>query len=125
MEEQGDTIMRRIDIEKYILNTYGSMAEYPWFKWPNYAVYRHNDNKKWFAVVMDISKRKLGIDDDTVVDVMNLKCGPLLNGTVVNKTDIFPAYHMNKENWISVILDGSVDCEKIKWLLDVSYNLTK
>ncbi len=36
-----------------------------------------------------------------------------------------PAYHMNKEHWITILLDGSVEREKIKQLIDLSYELTE
>ena len=56
------------------------------------------------------------------IDVVNLKCDPLMN--VVTEDGIFPAYHMSKTHWISVVLDGSVDEDKIKWLLNLSFELT-
>lgn len=116
--------MTRKDIEKHMLETYGCEPEYPWLRFPGYAVYRHSENRKWFAVVMDLSKRKFGIDEDGIVDVMNLKCDPILIGSLLSDKGIFPAYHMNKGSWISVMLDGSVDAEEIKWLIDMSFDLT-
>ena len=38
---------------------------------------------------------------------------------------ILPAYQMNKEHWISVLLDGTVEKEKICDLIDISYDLTR
>ena len=116
--------MTREDVEVHILKAYGCEPEYPWFKFPGYAVYRHRENRKWFAVVMNLSKRKIGIDEEGIVDVMNLKCDPILIGSLLLKKGIFPAYHMNKGNWISVILDGSVPDQEIKWLVDMSFDLT-
>ena len=116
--------MTRQEIEKYILKTYGSVAEYPWITAPRYAVYRHADNRKWFAVVMDIPKRKLGIDPDEIVDIMNVKCDPILVASLVNEKGFYPAYHMVKGKWITIMLD-SVDAEQIKWLLGMSFELTK
>ena len=115
--------MTRQEIEKYMLETYGSVAEYPWITAPKYAVYRHEDNRKWFAVVMDIPKRKLGIDSDEIVDIMNVKCDPILVASLINENGFFPAYHMVKGKWITIMLD-SVDAEQIKWLLGMSFELT-
>lgn len=81
--------MNREAIEKHILKSYGSNPEYPWMSAPGYAVYRHGDNKKWFAVVMDISKRKLGIDSDEIIDIMNVKCDPFLIGTLLAEPGFF------------------------------------
>jgi len=65
--------MNRTDIEKHIDKTYGCKPGYPWMKYPSYAVYRHGENRKWFAVVMHLPKRKFGMEDDGGVDVMNVK----------------------------------------------------
>ncbi len=116
--------MNRSEIQTFIADYYSAQAEYPFKSYPDFAVYRHSGNKKWFAVVMDIRKNKLGLSSDEVISVVNLKCDPVLTGSVRMEKGIFPAYHMNKEKWISVALDGSVDGEKIKWLLDLSFDLT-
>ncbi len=116
--------MNRTELTEYIADIYGAEAEYPWIKYSDYAVFRHANNKKWFAVIMDIPKSKLGLPDDEIICIMNLKCDPILIGSLRNEKGFFPAYHMNKTNWISVALDGSVDSNKIKWLLDLSFELT-
>ena len=66
--------MDRQELEEYILKTYGVKAQYPWEKYPTFAVFRHGSNKKWFAVIMTIDKSKLGINEDGQIDVVNLKC---------------------------------------------------
>lgn len=118
-------MLNRINLNKYISDTYGVNADYPWISKPEYAVYRHKSSKKWFGVVMTIPRTKLGLEGDLNVDVINLKCDPLLIGSLCKENGIFPAYHMNKSYWISVLLDGSTDDETIKWLLNLSYDLTK
>ena len=117
--------MNRSEFEKFISNTYGAVAEHPWFRYPSYAVYRHKSNNKWFAVVMDIPKAKLGIDSEGEISIVNLKCDPILIDTLVEEDGFFPAYHMNKVNWISVALDGGVEKEALIKLLGMSYNTTE
>lgn len=117
-------MLNRESLDKYILETYGVTAEYPWLQYPSFAVYRHSNNKKWFAVVMNLQKSKFGLSDESTVDVVNLKCDPIMTGSLHKEEGIYPAYHMNKSYWVSVFLDGRVDDEKLKWLLDVSYDLT-
>lgn len=116
--------MNRKELESYIVDKYSIEPEYPWVKMPTFAVFRHSNNKKWFAVVMTITKDKLGFDSMENIDVVNLKCDQLLMGSVLNEQGIFPAYHMSKTHWISVALDGSAQEDKVKWLLDLSYDLT-
>ncbi len=114
--------MNREALLNFITEKYGVLPEYPWASAPSFAVYRHENNKKWFAVVMTITKDKLGFDSTENIDIVNLKCDPLMS--VTTETGIFPAYHMSKTHWISVSLDGSVDEDKIKWLLNLSFELT-
>lgn len=117
-------MLNRKSFDKYITDTYGITAEYPWGEDPGHAVYRHTSNKKWFAVSMIVHKSKFGLTEDCSVDVVNLKCDPLMIGSLHREKGIFPAYHMNKTYWISVFLDGTVDDETIKWLVDISFMLT-
>lgn len=116
--------MNRLELKQYIAETYGIEPDCPWIKNPNFEVYRHSNNKKWFALIMDIPRNRIGLRGMDIIDVVNLKCDPLLLGSVRTESGIFPAYHMNKENWITAALDGSVSDEIIKMLLDVSYELT-
>jgi len=116
--------MNRQEFIEYIKNIYSTEPEYPWESAPGYAVFRHVSNNKWFAVVMDVPKEKFGIPSDEMLDVVNLKCDPILIGNLRKEKGIYPAYHMNKTYWISVALDGTVDDDKLKWLLDLSFDLT-
>ena len=117
--------MNRSELSKHVLDKYSIVGERPWQKYPSYEIFRHNDNKKWFAVVMRIPMSKLGVLENRDVNVVNLKCTPEVLDELRQEEGIYPAYHMNKEHWISVLLDGSVSPEAIKTLLDVSYNATK
>lgn len=116
--------MNRQEFEKYILDTYGVKPEYPWIKYPKFAVFRHESNNKWFAVIMTIDKRKIGLKGDGQIDVVNLKCDANLVPSMWEQDGIFPAYHMNKEHWLTVALDGSALKDNLKFLLALSFDLT-
>ncbi len=116
--------MKPNDFEKHILDTYGVSAEHPWPEYPHHAVFRHQNNRKWFAVMMRLPAEKIGLPSGGEVDVVNLKCDPLLLGSLLLENGIHRAYHMNKNHWITVRLDGSLPMEKIGWLLDLSFDLT-
>jgi len=115
----------REKIEKYINENYDILQENPWSTAPNFTTFKHKDNKKWFALIMDIPFEKLKIEKQGLVDVINLKNIPEMIGGLRKEAGIFPAYHMNKEYWITVILDGTVPIEKVCDLIDISYELTK
>ena len=116
--------MNRQELEKYILDTYGVSPEYPWIKYPFFSVFRHESNQKWFAVIMTIDKSKLGINEDGQIDVVNLKCDANIVPSMWEQQGIFPAYHMNKEHWLTVALDGTATENNLKFLLALSYDLT-
>lgn len=87
--------MNRKALDKYIKNVYRVIAEFPWLSAPNFAVYRHQSNNKWFAVIMEIPKAKLGIEEEGNINIINLKSDPLLIGSLILNKGILPAYHMN------------------------------
>ena len=117
--------MNREELEAYIQNHYATLPDYPWADTPRAAVFRHVANRKWFALLMEVPREKLGLPGTEKLDIVNFKCGPILISSLRGETGIFPAYHMNKASWITVALDGSVQAKTIELLLDVSYELTK
>lgn len=117
--------MDRKTIFDYANKAYNSAPEYLWAKYPDYAVLRHTDNNKWYAIIMNISKDKLGLDCTEEIDIINIKCEPEIINSLRMTQGIFAGYHMNKRNWISVLLDGSVDENMIYNLLDMSFRLTE
>lgn len=126
MTAQAETITKRIRDE------YGAEPEYLWPEVsPNHYVFRRHDNKKWFGIVMTISGRKLGLGTDKLVEIINVKfdCGAKNGGGgaaefAAGRTGIFPAYHMNKRNWITIMLDGTLEDEEIMGLVERSFGLT-
>lgn len=89
------------------------------------AVFRKGYRKKWFAVVMCISKRRLGIECDEMTEVLNVKLNPNYIALLVDHKGYFPAYHMNKKHWCSIILDGSVDIDEVCYRIEQSFDLVK
>ena len=116
--------MNRDTLEKLIIENYNSVPEHPWLKYPEDTVFRRADNRKWFAVILDVRRDKLGLSGDGMLTVANFKCETLLIDALVTEPGLFRGYHMNKNNWISAALDGTVPDERIKMLLDMSYNTT-
>lgn len=115
--------MNRADLEKYILENYNAETDFPWIKYPSYQVFRHKIGRKWFALVMEIPKNKLGLKSDEIIQVVNFKCESILIGSLRKEEGFYPAYHMNKDSWITAALDGSVPDDKIKMLLDMSFDM--
>ena len=100
----GAPAMTKQQLFEYCLNTYGTTPDYPFDEDFETAVLRHADNRKWYALVMRVSRRKFGFDSDEVIDVVNLKLPVEMFGSFGAADGVYPAYHMNKLHWISVLL---------------------
>lgn len=147
---------QRDEIINFISEYYGDKPEYLWKKTPDCAVFRHQTNRKWYGIIMNIPYEKLDTktagglhlseqitsyknvlmcptayeqvpikeENQGKVDIINVKCDHIMLGSLLEENGFFPAYHMNKTHWISIVLDGRVDIQKIKTLIDISYELT-
>lgn len=113
---------QRESIMRYIQNAYSAEAEYLWADTPDSAVFRHPSSKKWFGIIMTVPSSKLGLDGEGLVSILNVKCDPVMIGSLLMEKGFFPAYHMNKNNWLSILLDGPVPNHQITFLLQVSYD---
>ena len=117
--------MTRRELAAYLTDTYGTTGEHLFVRYPSFQVFRHHGSKKWFAVIMDIPGKNLGLSGEGEICVVNLKCDTRLIGSFREEPGIFPGWHMNKAHWLSVALEAGVEDEKIKFLVDMSYELTK
>ena len=108
----------------YCLNTYGTSPDYPFDEDFETAVLRHIDNRKWYALVMKVSRRKFGFDSDEVIDGVNLKLPTEMFGSFGVADGVYPAYHMNKLHWISVLLPDAPE-DVVRFLVNVSFEATK
>lgn len=114
--------MNREEIFEYVKKQYGTLPEYLWSSSPDSAVLRHK-NGKWYAVIMNVEKSKLGLDGNGTVEIMDVKCDPEMTGMIIQTYGFLPGYHMNKQHWITILLDGTVGESKILDFLDMSYDL--
>ena len=72
---------------------------------------------------MQVEKSRLGLDGNTKIDIINVKCDPDMVGLLTQTYGFLPGYHMNKKYWITMLLDGTVSEAKILDFLDMSYDL--
>lgn len=117
--------MNRKDIFDYTDSHYGTKPEYLWASLPDAAVLRHSSNQKWYAVLMPVQGKKLGLDSEDFFDVLNVKCDEQLIGSLRETEGFFPAYHMNKEKWVSVLMNEKTDERLVLSLLEMSFSLTE
>lgn len=111
------------DIIAYVKNTYGAELEFLWEKFPDNAIWRRKDNKKWYGLMLTVSKRKLGIESDETAEIVVLRMKPEELELLQDNEKYFPGYHMNKKRWCTVILDHSVPSHDLYRRIDQSYLL--
>lgn len=116
--------MNREKVFDYVKENYDIEPEQPWDNYPNYRVLRHSDNDKWFALIMDVDKEKVGLDGEERIDVLDVKYDSNKIQDVKKETGITDGYHMDKDNWISIILDSGISEGKIQSVIDNSFELT-
>jgi len=115
----------REELLQYARNQYGTEPEHLWASYPNYEVLRHASNNKWYGIIMDVERRKLDLPGEGRVDIAVVKARPEDVALLREADGCLPAYHMNKQHWVSVLLDGSVEAPCVFQLLDESWALTK
>ncbi len=109
-------MIKREEIFKYIEENYGAQPEYLWDDTPDAAIFRHENNKKWFALIMKVKEE----------EYLNVKTAPDYSDLLRNTYDyIIPAYHMNKEHWNTIVISKDVNKTLLYELIDQSYELTK
>lgn len=109
----------------YAKKNYKTLPDAPFRTAPAYLVLRHADTRKWYALFMDVPRKKLGLNGGGRADILNIKCDPALSDSLRAEKGFLPAYHMHRENWITILLDGTVPAKDIFPLLNMSYNITK
>ena len=114
--------MTKTELLDYVRETYSVDPDYPWDD--DSYVLRHL-SRKWFAVGMNVSYARLGLEREGSADLIDVKCSPLMMGTYLEQPGILPGYHMNKEHWLTILLDGTAEDVLVKELLELSDNLTK
>lgn len=116
--------MDKATLIQRISDAYAVDPDYPWASTPEAAVFRHPNNRKWFALWMRVANAHLGLPGDGARDVLNVKCDPVLIGSLRGQPGYLPAYHMNKSQWITLVMDVLPD-DDIMALVAMSFALTR
>lgn len=111
------------ELTQYIQKKYDVVPEWPWTKSPENRTFKAKTSDKWFALVFVVNKQKLGFKEDGEIYVMNVKSEPEFISMISQSAGYMPAYHMNKQHWLTVFLDGTVPKEQVFERIDESYRL--
>ncbi|MBD5113071.1 MAG: hypothetical protein HDT42_11175 [Ruminococcaceae bacterium] len=110
---------------EYVREKYGCELEFLWEKFSDNAVWRRADTGKWFAAVLTVSLRKLGLKSDEVAEIIDLRLPPEQMESLVDGKCYFGGWHMNKKHWYTMILDGSIPFDELCERIDESWILAR
>ena len=110
------------DYIAWLASHFSAKPDFPWPDTPDYCVFRC-PNQKWFALVMKVKYRQLGLTGEEEVWVVNMKASTEDIPNLIEQKSIFPAWHMNKKHWITVLLTAATSFEKLSQLTEKSYGL--
>ncbi len=110
-------------IARFIHNEFNVSPEFLWEKFPSFAIFRRTDNKKWFVLIANIPLVKLKSRANTrdIVDIINVKVEDTKTRDILKKRGFYPAYHMNKTSWVTIILDGTVPDATVEQFIRESF----
>lgn len=111
-------------ITQYIIEKYQDQPEFLWEKYPGYGVFRNPNNRKWYAIIMNIDKSKIDQENKGEVEIINLKIEESQIPILLKQPSFYPAYHMNKKNWLTIVLDDTIPDKKIIDYITESHNYT-
>lgn len=109
------------EVVRYAHKRYGNELEFLWDDTPDCAILRRGGTNKWYAVIMTVAYRKLGLDRDGTVEAINVRIDPAELDRIADGATYFRGWHMNKKRWTTMLLDGSVPLDEILQRLDYSY----
>ncbi len=111
-------------IAELINKKYGDKPAFMWEDYPTFGVFKNSETGKWYALIMYINKQKLNENDDSMIEVMNIKLDQNKIPELIKKDGFFPAYHMNKKYWLTLSLDDIINDKDIMKYIDESYQYT-
>ena len=116
----GEQALKLVEL---IREKFSDAPEFLWEKFPNYAVFRRRDNRKWYAVIMVVPRNKLQLSGANEIEILNLRVAPEELNNLVDGEKYFRGWHMNKKSWLTLRLDGALSFEEIFSRVEQSYRL--
>ncbi len=110
---------------EYVRKKYGDELEFLWTKFPDNAVWRRKDNKKWYGAILTVNGRKIGLNTDKSVEIIDLRMEAANRDNILSKEHYYPGWHMNKKSWYTLVLDDCISDEEIQLRITESYELAK
>ena len=112
-----------LKLVEFIREKFSDEPEFLWEKYPNVAIFRRKDNRKWYALIASVPKKYLHLDGEDELEILNLRVESAELDRIVDDEKYFRGWHMNKKSWLTVRLDETLSDEEIFTRLEKSYQL--
>ena len=112
-------------IAEMIHSVYHDEPEFAWEKYPDFGIFKNPQNKKWYGLVFNIDISKLDKNSRGKVEAINIKVSTNKIPKLLKQKGFFPAYHMNKKNWLTIVLDDTLKDEEIFSYIKESHKYTE
>ena len=116
--------MTLAELEKHILGAYAAETDHPIEGDRSVTVFKRTDNKKWFAATKNIGCRYVGVDREGRIDILNVRLDPRTVKTLRARDGFRPAWNMNQNSWVTILLDGTVPDGEIRAYIESAFNET-
>lgn len=108
---------------EFVKESFGDELEFLWSKFPDNAVWRRKDNKKWYGAILTVAGKKIGLKSEKAEEIVDLRMNPAEAETILSRENYYPGWHMNKKTWYTLVLNGSIPDKELKERIRESYKL--
>lgn len=104
----------------YAKEFYGEEPEFLWEKFPDHAILRRKDNRKWYGGIFTAERKKVGLKGEGKIEILDVRAVPEEIPSLIDREKIFPGWHMNKKHWITLPLNGNSTLPELTERLAIS-----
>ncbi|MBP3893842.1 MAG: MmcQ/YjbR family DNA-binding protein [Atopobiaceae bacterium] len=111
------------ELGAYVAERYGAVSDHSFKEDVSVTVYSRPDNRKWFAAAKNVGRRSVDAGSDGRIDILNVKLNPREVAALRSRDGFRPAWRMNQNSWVTILLDGTVSDDEVYELVDKAFAL--
>lgn len=113
--------MTLAEVDDYIRSNFEATSDHSFEGDPTVTIFRRLDNNQRFAATKNVGCRSVNAGSTGRIDILNVSVKPRLVATLREREGFRPAWRMNSNKWVTILLDGTVPDDEIQTLLGESY----
>lgn len=113
--------MTLAEVEDYLLSNFEAATDHSFEGDRTVTIFRRLDNNQRFAATKNVGCRSVNVERAGRIDILNVCVSPRIVATLREREGFRPAWRMNRNKWVTILLDGTVSDDEIRTYLDMSY----